>query len=91
MLKNEFKSIRSNYRKCLREAYLSAAKSSFDFMEQANEFSKVSIELSNRFNSDFGINFQSLSKPDLKANIVSLKVFSALDFPFEKVKRPIFN
>lgn len=91
MLKNEFKLVRSNYRKCLREAYLSATKSSFDFREQAKEFSKVSIELSNRFSSDFGINFQSLSKPDERVNIVSLKVFSALDFPFEKIKRPTFN
>jgi len=84
MNKQTFKTLRSQFRKIGRDAYLSGELSSFS--ERVREGEKVFREQNP---TEFFFNW--FDKPTHRQRVVSMKVFRYLDYPFEKIQEPKWN
>lgn len=81
MNKQTFKALRSQFRKVSRDAYLSGERNSFS--KRLREGEKAFREQNP---TEFYFNW--FDKPTHRQQIVSMKVFSHLDYPFEKLQEP---
>ena len=84
MNKQQFKQLRSQFRKISRDAYLAGDRESFGKRLRQGEKS-----FAEQNPTDF--HFCWFEKPRQRQQIVSLKVFAHLDYPFEKLKEPKWN
>lgn len=84
MNKQTFKALRSQFRKISRDAYLSGDRDGFS--KRLREAEK-SFREENQ--ADFFLNW--FDKPTHRQQIVSMKVFRHLDYPFENLQEPKWN
>lgn len=84
MNKQTFKALRSQFRKISRDAYLSNDRKTFGkaLREGEKNFRKQNP-------TEF--HFCWFDKPTYRQQIVSMKVFRHLDYPFSKLQEPKWN
>lgn len=84
MNKQTFKALRSKFRKISRDAYISGDRESF--VKRVHEGEKSFRE---EIPTEF--NFKWFDKPTNRQQVVSMRVFSYLDYPFDRISEPKFN
>lgn len=84
MNKQTFKTLRSQFRKITRDAYLSGDRESFS--KRLREAEKAFRE-----NNPTEFHFGWFGKPTHRQQVVSMKVFRHLDYPFDRFASPIWN
>ncbi|AUR82769.1 hypothetical protein NVP1271B_71 [Vibrio phage 1.271.B._10N.286.54.B4] len=84
MNKQTFKKLRSQFRKAERTAYLSGDRESFSV--RLREAQKAFRE-----NNPTDFHFSWFDKPSHRQQIVSMRVFAHLDYPFDGLTEPRWN
>ena len=87
MNKQTFKALRSQFRKIYNSAPIHLLSSNRE------EFHRQLGEAKEEFHSSCGVSFrfERFHKPTQRQQIVSLKVFRHLDYPFKKIQEPKWN